>query len=40
MKQSQIVKPPVERSGEGIKLATAADPEGNLFSLAAVASQR
>ncbi len=31
----QIVSPPVDRPGEGIRLATAADPEGNLFSLAA-----
>jgi predicted enzyme related to lactoylglutathione lyase len=30
----RIVSPPTERPGEGIRLATAADPEGNRFSLA------
>lgn len=36
----QIVNPPVDRPGEGIRLATAADPEGNLFSLGATTGQR
>ena len=36
----QIVKPPVDRPEEGIRLATAADPEGNLFSLGATARQQ
>ncbi len=28
-----VVKPPEDQAGEGIRLATAADPEGNRFSL-------
>ncbi len=30
----KVVKPPEDRPGEPIRLATAADPEGNRFSLA------
>ena len=30
----EVVKPPTERAGEGIRLAIVADPEGNRFSLA------
>ncbi len=35
----RVVNPPVDRPGEGIRLATAADSEGNRFSLAAATRQ-